>query len=184
MFERFTGTARAAITTACEQARELHSPTMTVEHLLCGVLTTSEAEIRELCAAHGVTADAVRTALQHSATTDALSAEDAAALRFIGIDLAAVRQHLESVFGSGALDAPAPAATPRRGRLRVSREAKKALELSLREAVAHGDRRIESGHLVLGVLRAADEPTRALLGDEDQQRELRHAVRDLLDRAA
>lgn len=185
MFERFTDAARSAVTTAYQQAWELHAPTMAVEHLLLGVLTTSDSEIRELCAAHGLTAEAVRTALQHSATIDGLGSDDAAALQFIGIDLTAVRERLESIFGTGALDQTRPErAAPKRGRLRVSREAKKALELSLREAVAHGDRRIEAGHLMLGVLRAADEPTRQLVGDEDNQRELRHAVRDLLDKAA
>ena len=65
----------------------------------------------------------------------------------------------DAVFGPGALD--------RAGRrpgshIPFSADAKKALELSLREAIRLKERSIRSGHLLLGILRAGS-PGRALL---------------------
>ena len=94
-----------------------------------------------------------------------MGAEDAAALRTIGIDLDAVLARIEESFGPEALRAQAP--EPKRGLLRRGRRgrrgrpsvlrftprAKKILGLALREAIRLGDNAIGSEHLLLGLLR-------------------------------
>ena len=68
-----------------------------------------------------------------------------------------MRERVERAFGPGALS--------RRGRCRrggtsgrvpFSARAKKALELTLREAVSLGERDLRAEHLVLGLLRERD----------------------------
>ncbi len=51
----------------------------------------------------------------------------------------------------------------RRGHLPFTREAKKALELGLREAIALRHDSIGTEHLLLGLTRAADEPAAGVL---------------------
>ncbi|WP_442790630.1 Clp protease N-terminal domain-containing protein [Nocardia sp. NBC_01329] len=46
MFEKFSGNARMAVVAAQEQARELHSPEIRVEHLLLGLLEKGEPRRR------------------------------------------------------------------------------------------------------------------------------------------
>jgi hypothetical protein len=107
--------------------------------------------------------------------------EDAAALAALGFDLDRIRAAMEAAFGPGALDAPAPDPAPRglrrlvsrrrevpeivllrgpggalRGHIPFGRDAKKALELSLREALRLGDGWIGTEHVLLGLLRGGD----------------------------
>ena len=107
--------------------------------------------------------------------------EDAAALAALGFDLDRIRAAVEAAFGPGALDvrpepprrrgllrlAPRRRALPEIERLRMpdrpgaghipfSPDAKKALELALREALRLGDRHIGTEHLLLGLLRGGD----------------------------
>jgi ATP-dependent Clp protease ATP-binding subunit ClpA len=60
------------------------------------------------------------------------------------------------VFGPGALENTRAAGRPRRGRrwghLRFDRDAKKVLELSLREAIRAGSRSLGTEHVLLGML--------------------------------
>nr|WP_236654738.1 Clp protease N-terminal domain-containing protein [Streptacidiphilus anmyonensis] len=76
---------------------------------------------------------------------------------------------MEAVFGVGALSGaggPGGSAARRRrggagglgGHLPFTPEAKKSLELSLREALAQGSRTILPGHLLLGLLRVEASP--------------------------
>ncbi|WP_280382350.1 Clp protease N-terminal domain-containing protein [Nocardia wallacei] len=202
MFERFDKAAKFAVVGAQEEARELRSPSIDVEHVLLGLAASPDEALRKVLSANGLTAEGIRDALYDRKSdadkvTDApLGEEDAAALRSIGIDLDAVRESLQATFGEDALDRAVPAEEqPRRGRFRLggsmkfghipfTSEAKKVLELSLREAISRGDDRIEAGHVLLGVLRAPNRTTRELLGGADAMAGLRRAVHDLLDRAA
>lgn len=74
-----------------------------------------------------------------------LGPDDAEALRTLGIDLDAVRERIEAAFGPGALQPPAPR------RPRLTPQAKKAIEMSLREARALGADAIAPEHILLGV---------------------------------
>ncbi|WP_405486319.1 Clp protease N-terminal domain-containing protein [Nocardia sp. NBC_00511] len=196
MFERFAKAAKYAVVVAQEEARELRSPSIDVEHVFLGLLISPDEGLRELVAAQGITANDVRKALSRKQTTEPLGAEDAEALRSIGIDLDAVRESLEATFGPDVLDRSAPAGefgwrdrlrTPKgfpKGHIPFTREAKKVIELSLREAIARGDDRIEAGHMLLGILRAPNPVTKGLIGDDAALDALRSSVTGYLDRAA
>ncbi|RMI30888.1 Clp protease N-terminal domain-containing protein [Nocardia stercoris] len=195
MFERFAKTARHAVVVAQEEARELRTPRIGAEHLLLGLVACPDEGLRATLAADGVTADSLRTALYGRRTGEPLGEADAAALKSIGIDLDAVRDSLESVFGADALERAVPAAESRRsrflrggsvhtGHIPFAEDAKKALELGLREAVSRGDKTIEAGHLVLGIVRAPGPVVTELLGGPDGVRRVGDSVRTFLDRAA
>jgi ATP-dependent Clp protease ATP-binding subunit ClpA len=84
---------------------------------------------------------------------------DGDALATLGIDLDAVRRQADAVFGRDALERPRRSP---RGHIPFTPNAKKALELALREAIRLQHRSIRSEHLMLGLLRA-DNPGRTLL---------------------
>ncbi|WP_405160443.1 Clp protease [Nocardia sp. NBC_01499] len=195
MFERFTKSARTAIVMAQEDARELRSPTIEVEHVLLGLLSQSEDDLKALLADVGLTHAGVMSTLDVQGKSEPLGEEDAEALRSIGIDLDAVRETLEANFGEDALDRAIP--EERRGpfgwgrggggnfgHIPFTRDAKKVLELSLREAVARKDKTIESAHVLLGILRAPNQTTVRLFGGSGPIHDLRPKVLALLDRAA
>ncbi|WP_378734276.1 Clp protease N-terminal domain-containing protein [Nocardia brasiliensis] len=193
MFERFTRSAKTAVVTAQEDARALRSPSIEVEHVLLGLLSQSEPELQALLADAGLTHDGVMSALAARGKFEPLGEEDAAALRSIGIDLDAVRESLEANFGADALDRAVPP-EPRGlfgwgrggnlGHIPFTKDAKKVLELSLREALVRKDKTIESAHVLLGILRAPNQTTERLLGGSDSIQDIRSKVLALLDRAA
>jgi ATP-dependent Clp protease ATP-binding subunit ClpA len=171
MFERFTREARAAVIGAQHAARTLEHRHIGSEHLLLGILADSGSRAARLLAAHGLDLDRARAAVRDLAGTPReplaeTSASDAEALRLIGIDLDAVRRAIEANFGPEALRLPPPEPSRRRGWLRrrdpgkghipFTPEAKKALELSLREALRLRHNTIDARHLLLGILRGAD----------------------------
>ncbi|MEV6277623.1 Clp protease N-terminal domain-containing protein [Nocardia sp. NPDC051832] len=192
MFERFSKEARMAVVVAQEDARELHAPTIDVEHVLLGLLSQGDDTLKALLAASGLTHAGVWGALSEQGAAGPLGQADAEALRSIGIDLDAVRESLEATFGEDALDRAVPAEGKRGffgrgkgfGHIPFTREAKKVLELSLREALARKDNGIEAGHILLAVLRAPNATTTRLLGGSEAISELRPKVHGLLDRAA
>jgi ATP-dependent Clp protease ATP-binding subunit ClpA len=150
MFERFTRDARQAVTVAQHAARELGHGRLGTEHLLLGIAADDGAAGATLAAA-GATPERLRAVLADTAPAEALGA--------IGIDLAEVRRRAEASFGPGALERARGRGG--NGSPRLTPEAKKALELALREAIALGDDFIGTEHVLLGVLRGAD---RAALG--------------------
>ena len=157
MFERFTKSARTAVVMAQEEARELGSEQIGVTHLLLGLTWRAEGGLGELFDQTGLTSAVVRAAIGKD---DPLGEEDAEALRSIGIDLDAVRESLEATFGEDALDhEPGQTRGSRLGRgfgnhIPFTRDAKKILELSLREAVARKDDHIGAEHVLLGIVRS------------------------------
>lgn len=190
MFERFTTAARAAVVAAQGEARELKAPRIGAVHVLLGVLVTeADSPLGRTCADAGLTADGVRSDLARSAVGRPLGDEDAEALRSIGIDLDAVRDSIEANFGADALDANGEEERKgwfarRTGHIPFTAEGKKAVELSLREALARKDGEIRSEHLLLGLLRGAAPDVVAVITPHVALPELRRQVLDLLDRAA
>ncbi len=155
MFERFTKDARQAVALAQDEAAALRHGWIGTEHVLLGVLRTGGDGARLLAGfgvdAAGVRADVVRIVGRGDDEIDP------AALATLGIDLETVRERVERAFGPGALS--------RRGRCRrggvgtripFCPRAKKAIELTLREAISLGERDLRSEHLVLGLLREGD----------------------------
>jgi ATP-dependent Clp protease ATP-binding subunit ClpA len=147
MFERFTGEARSVVAGAQDEARALRHPQIGPEHMLLAMLTCDGVGGR-LLAARGMNADTLRRRLREPEHTDRL---DPDALATLGIDLSEVRRAAEEEFGQGAL---APGAKPMpHGHIPFGKPAKKVLEWALREAVALDSNSINSGHVLLGVIR-------------------------------
>ncbi|MEN3537026.1 Clp protease N-terminal domain-containing protein [Microbispora sp. ZYX-F-249] len=160
MLERFTDDARQVVIHANEQARELRHRQVGTEHLLLGLLSRPETLSARLLMARGITGDRVRAELVRI-LGDATGGDiDAEALESIGIDLSAVRERVEEVFGVGALDREPR--RDRRGALLSGRRApfgpraKKTLELALREAIALKSKEIRDGHILLGIIREGE----------------------------
>jgi ATP-dependent Clp protease ATP-binding subunit ClpA len=153
MFERFSESARAVVVGAQAEARELGHGWIGCEHLLIAVAAAPDGEARSALLATGVTPESLRSAVGEIVGSGPEPGPDAAALATIGIDLDEVRRRVESAFGPGALDRPR---SRRRacvgGAMPLTPRSKRALELSLRAAVARGERHIGSEHILLGIL--------------------------------
>lgn len=183
MFERFTQQARTTVVGAQEEARNLGHDWIGTEHLLIAVLKQPGEPGAATLARLGVDAEAARAAVRHLTDRggDGVGEDDAEALRALGIDLEEVRRRAEDAFGPGALDrVPDPPEERRgvrgllpfrrpggrgrrdRGHIPFMPRAKKALELSLREALALKDPYIGCEHVVLGLLRSDDRLTSGL----------------------
>ena len=171
MFQRFTDRARTAVVVAREEAVTASSPTIGAHHLLLGVIADADGLAARVLASSGVSAADVRAAVAaHAAGTadaasgrpspDVLDDEDVAALRTIGIDAEEVLRRVATDLGG----LPAPT-TPGRGRVPLDADAKKALELALREAVALKHRWIGTEHLLLGLLRGGSPVVSAAARD-------------------
>ena len=207
MFERFTHAAREAVIHAQFEARELRQAPIGTEHTLLSLLADEAGAIacapalreRHVDAAF-VRAEIIRRVGQGTEPEPddwaEKDAEDAAALKAIGIDLEAVRRAIEENFGPGALRLPRNVQPKRRGLLRrfyggsghipFSDRNKKVLELSLREALRLKHNYIAPEHIMLGILREGHGLAAAILADAgvdfDDLRE--QVTRSLGDQAA
>ncbi|GAA0407089.1 Clp protease [Acrocarpospora corrugata] len=156
MFERFTPEARQAVNHAMAEARRLAHQHTGTEHLLLALLADPDSGTAQALRGidHAQAAAAIEAAVRRPCHGEEL---DADLLSTLGIDLDAVREKIEASFGPGSLDR-APFRT-RRGALISGRhltwtpKAKKALELSLREALALKSKEINTIHLLLGLFR-------------------------------
>ncbi|MCU1604162.1 MAG: Clp domain protein [Modestobacter sp.] len=97
---------------------------------------------------------------------------DADALAALGVDLDQVRAAAEAAFGPGALGPP-----PTGGHIGFAGGSKRSLEEALRSAVRRRDRRLDTGHLLAGVLAVGDPQVSRVL------RELGTDPRDPHDQA-
>src|SRR6516165_1452800 len=166
MFERFTDTARKAVSLAVAKATEQGDDQIRPVHMLYG-LTAADGVAARALTALGVDSAAVERALGR--TSGALGAPDEAAdgdaeaLAAIGIDLDEIRRRIEEGFGPGALErVPLTPKGPLNwtGRLPLNDQAKLSLALSLREARALHHRYIGTEHMLLGLLRVAERHPR------------------------
>jgi ATP-dependent Clp protease ATP-binding subunit ClpA len=149
MFERFTKQARESVARAQDEAREMRHPGIGTGHLLLAIATV-DGPAAQVLASRGLTAQVLRRRLM-VLTDDGL---DPDALATLGIDLERVREATEAHLGPGALDKQRPPV--KSGHLPFNRGAKKALELSLREALHLKSGEIGTGHLLLGLLREGE----------------------------
>jgi len=161
MFERLTTEARQVLVLAQEEALSLGHGHIGTEHLLLGLLDTSDGVAAEVLADSGAEAGDVRAAVERIVGRGRPAHDDAAALRAIGIDLDVVRATIEESFGPGALDAARRPARRRRrqrkcfalpGHPPFTPRSKKVLELALRQALALHHDHIDTEHILLGLL--------------------------------
>ena len=177
MLERFTKEARGAVTTAQELAARSRADHVGADHLLQGVAAGGGVAARLLSQA-GATEEAIGEALARL--------DDARLLGTLGIDVDEVRASVERTFGPGAWTGtdPSSAGSARGGRVPFSAEAKKALELSLREAIALKSKTIEGGHLLLGILRTGGRAVEALKMVGADPSALRSRLQEAMPRAS
>lgn len=156
-FKRFHNDARQTVLRARESARKLGADRIGTEHLLLAILDAGDNPARRILERHGLTYGTAYDLVRNMSPNPPL---DAQALEAIGIDLEAVRGKLEAVFGKGVLDSPKPS---RPGRHQAfGQDARKTLELSLRESIALHDNYIGTGHILLGLIRADSGAGRVL----------------------
>ena len=179
MFERFTRNARAVVGGAQQSAIQANAPEVRPPHLLESLVSTDSILAMQVLAGLGAPGDEVRRVVRGLVThyADGLDADDAEALRLLGIDLDEVLNRIDTELTDGR--GPIP-----KGHKPFSRQSKKVLELSLREALRLGDGFIGTEHLLLGLLRADDPTVRQLLAAFDlTPDDVRRAV-DEADRRA
>jgi ATP-dependent Clp protease ATP-binding subunit ClpA len=157
MFERFTREARDLVEAAQGAAREAGSRAVDSRHLLLALVERSTASAADLSSLR-VQPMALASSLRVDLRAGGLDRE---ALASVGIDLDAVRERADAVFGEGALDrGRRPAA---KGHIPFSSDAKKVLELALREAIRLRTNRIDDRMLLLGMLRGTGSPAEQAL---------------------
>jgi ATP-dependent Clp protease ATP-binding subunit ClpA len=127
VFERFTEGSRRAVVLAQQSALDLHHPAITVEHLLLGVAQVEHGTAAIALADQGVTPGRLQQAVREAVPPGPAASRDGRVL-----------------FGpSGPRDDHVPFTTA----------AKKAMELSLREALRLHAEAIDTGHILLALLR-------------------------------
>jgi ATP-dependent Clp protease ATP-binding subunit ClpA len=149
MFERFSEGARDVVVRAQQEADTLGHNYLGTEHLLLALVEDDGAAgtaLRSLGLSDADLRARTRSVLGET------SRLDADALATLGIDLDRVRDRVEATFGPGALERTRAGKRFCGGRP-FTPKAKKVLELSLREALQRGDRRVGSEHVLLGLLR-------------------------------
>jgi hypothetical protein len=151
MFERFTDGARLVVRLAQEEARRSRDPFIGTEHLLVALLDEGHGPAAQALIERGLDVTDLRRRIADlpGQTGDELDPE---ALATLGIDLDQVRRATEASFGPGALTAKGRKPM-KNGHIPFSKRAKKALELSLREALRLKHKYIGTGHILLGLLR-------------------------------
>jgi len=151
MLERFTRNARAVVVGAQSVAQRVRAPEVRPGHLLEALAEDDGILAMKVLAGLGAPGDEVRRVVRglNNTYSDGLDAEDAEALRLLGIDLDAVLSRIDGELSDDC--GPVP-----RGHKRFARGTKKVLELSLREALRLGDGFIGSEHILLGLIRSGD----------------------------
>jgi ATP-dependent Clp protease ATP-binding subunit ClpA len=193
MFERFSTPARDVVVRARQEAQDLRHPRIGTEHLLLALLDERAGAAYTVLREAGMDRERVLRDIHRLVGTPSkiLSADDATALKSIGIDLDAVLARIEESFGSGVLDVPRP--PTRRGLFGRKQEddpsgfspkAKKDIALALRETIRLGSNHIGPEHLLLGILRGDGLAVQILTEAGLSVDALRRATVNSLDEAA
>jgi len=157
MFERFTADARQVVVGAQTTARVSGARSIDGRCLLLG-LTETDGTAADALISVGLDPAGLARDLRAQLRSGGLDAE---ALASVGIDLDVVRASADAVFGKDALDRVGRA--PAKGHIPFTADAKKTLELALREAVRLRTNRIDGAMLLLGTLRGTGSPAELVL---------------------
>jgi ATP-dependent Clp protease ATP-binding subunit ClpA len=158
MFEKFSESSREVLVEAQGVAVEMGSRWLTAGHLLYGCAEVRDDSAGRPLRAAGVTGGVIRRTLPRGEDSGG-GPVDPEALRAVGIDYGEFKAAVDETFGAGALES-APDRRNSSGRVRRPRftpEAKRSLELGLRVALELHAKRIQPGHLLLGLLRLDDD---------------------------
>jgi Clp amino terminal domain, pathogenicity island component len=189
VFELFSAAARRVVSHAGEESDRLGHFYIGPEHLLVGLLVEGDDVAASTLVAHGVDLSSVRTDIANLVASGRLAAPGSRQhelLQSFGIDLDSMRGRMEAVFGDQAVihattrvmgrrrprscQIPVWPPLPRGGKAFV---VKRALHLAGGEADAHGERIVEPGHLLIGLLRDGHDP----VGAQMSRRSRREAPR-------
>jgi ATP-dependent Clp protease ATP-binding subunit ClpA len=124
MFERFTNDARMTVRDARREALAAGDDTIEAEHLLLALAGREKFRV---------------LGLDHDRLAEALADEDRRSLASVGVNL-------------GEIEPPPPTRARREPRMATS--SKLALHRALGAAKRRGDRHLDAGHVLLGVLSA------------------------------
>lgn len=179
LFSLSPDTART-LRTAAEIARDSGKDEIDPDDVLGGLLREESGPAGRVLRSLGI-ADfpSICTDAEADANVPAEAALDEAALRAVGIDLAAVEALAESEFGPGALRRPPPPAarvTP------FGARAKRMLIAAIKEAKRGGELSVEPEHLLLGISATRGGHAWTKLRQASGHQDLRSAV--LRERAA
>jgi ATP-dependent Clp protease ATP-binding subunit ClpA len=150
VFERFEPAARQAFVDAWQEAGQAGQDQIRSEHVLLGLLREPGHAADALTAA-GLSVESLRARVP-GVGRGAPAGLDADALAMLGIDLDAVRRATDAAFGPGALDR---AAVRGQTRLPVAGDTKQAIGRAVYRAQKLGQRKITSGHMLIGILDSA-----------------------------
>jgi hypothetical protein len=175
VFERFSGRVSKVMCLAYAESERLHHDYVGPEHVLAGLAQQDDSRAAAILAGSGLGPGAVRAGLDHLVALGMLPGpwrSKAELLGSLGIDLAAVRRAAEDSFGVEAVSAASrrvrsrsllraepfictDLSNPLSGKVMLT---KRAFELARQEADGLGQHEIRTGHLLLGVLRDAEDP--------------------------
>ena len=162
MFERLSKSAKAAVNAACIEAASRGDLATDDVHLLIGC-SMGRSDASSILKEVGATRLRILELLDGS-DEQPFDDEDARALRTVGIDLAEVARAAEDVFGAGVFadSTESRRRGPTRRAAPLGPAAKQAIVQALSETIGRGARRIEPGHLLLGVLHDPSPRCRAI----------------------
>jgi ATP-dependent Clp protease ATP-binding subunit ClpA len=155
MFERFTTKARDTVIGAQDAARRRGADAIGSEHLLAALYEQRGNLALTVLDALSVRREDVEAELERLGRGGVATPADAEALATLGIDLDEVRRQVEEAFGPGALDRTRSGLGRRwgrRGHIPFAKDAKKVMNLALREALLLKHNYIGCEHILLGML--------------------------------
>jgi ATP-dependent Clp protease ATP-binding subunit ClpA len=153
VFERFTNKAQQVVATARAEATTAGAPEVRPVHLLAALVQRDDVLAMTVLADLGVPGDELRrvAAGLGQRYVVAMDADDAEALRLLGIDLDDVIARIDRDLGGAEARRGSPP--------RFSAESKKVLELGVRSAQGLGDGFFGTEHLLVGLVDAGDRTT-------------------------
>lgn len=162
MFERLSKSAKAAVNAACMEAAARGEVVTDDVHLLIGC-AMGRSDASAILKDVGATRQRIIELLD-GADAQPFDDDDERALSSVGIDLSEVTRAVEDVFGAGALSSASGARRrgPKRRAAPLGPSAKTAIVHALSETINRDDRRIEAGHLLLGILHDPSPRCRAI----------------------
>ena len=177
MRDRLSAEAREVMSLALAESGQLGHGYLGDEHVLLGLLRGQASRASSLLRGHGLDLASARAELQRLSAAGLMPrsrADDAGALRAVGIDVEAVRERLVTAFGEQAVGAAVWRASRRPwwrggGRRRTALcgplfFAKRAMYLASCYAESRDAAAVTPEHLLYGVLRDLDDPYGAPLG--------------------
>ncbi len=177
MWDRLSPEAREVMSLALTESEQLGHGYLGDEHVLLGLLRGQTSRASSLLRGHGLDLASARAELQRLSAAGLMPrsrADDAGALRAVGIDVEAVRERLVTAFGEQAVGAAVWRASRRPwwrggGRRRTPLcgppfFAKRAMYLASCYAESRDAGAVMPEHLLYGVLRDLDDPYGAPLG--------------------